>query len=57
MKRFYVILVFAALIIAIMLGCYYQMFARVLAVIIGLSVWIAAAYIFLLFMANEDEEE
>lgn len=57
MKKFYVILAFAALIIAIMLGCCYPMFARVLAVILALLVCIAAASIALLIVTNEDEEE
>lgn len=57
MKRFYVILAFAALIIAIMIGCCYPMFARVLAVILALLVCIAAASIALLIVTNEDEEE
>lgn len=48
---------FAVLIIAIMLGCCYPMFARVLAVILALLVCIAAAYIALLIITNEDEEE
>ena len=56
MKRLSILGITSLIVIAIMLGCYFPMFARVAAVILAMIVFMIIACFVLMFSCKDDED-